>query len=87
VLEDQAQITAITKWGQAPNSNATLEQVRHPVLVANGDGDILVPTSNSVALFNALPNAKLCIFPDAGHGAIFQYADAFVDQTLNFLAE
>jgi pimeloyl-ACP methyl ester carboxylesterase len=83
----QAQITAITKWGQAPNSSETLKQVRHPVLIANGDADVMVPTPNSIALFEALPNARLSIFPDASHGGIFQYADAFVDQTLRFLAE
>ncbi|HSV21614.1 MAG TPA: hypothetical protein VLJ17_01145, partial [Xanthobacteraceae bacterium] len=33
----QAQLTAIAKWGQAPNSSETLKQVRHPVLIANGD--------------------------------------------------
>lgn len=57
------------------------------MLIANGDEDVIVSTANSVALFEALPNAKLSIFPDAGHGGIFQYADAFVDQTLRFLAE
>ena len=45
----------------------------------------MVPTPNSIALFEALPNAKLSIFPDASHGGIFQYADAFVDQALRFL--
>jgi pimeloyl-ACP methyl ester carboxylesterase len=83
----QAQLTAIAKWGQAPNSSETLKQVRHPVLIANGDADVMVPTPNSIALFEALPNAKLSIFPDASHGGIFQYADAFVDQALRFLAE
>ena len=42
---------------------------------------------SALALFNALPNSKLSIFPDASHGGIFQYADAFVDQALRFLAE
>ena len=83
----QAQVTAIAKWGQAPSSIEALKQVRHPVLIANGDEDVMVPTRNSIALFDALPNAKLSIFPDAGHGGIFQYADEFVDQTLLFLAE
>jgi pimeloyl-ACP methyl ester carboxylesterase len=83
----QAQVTAIVKWGQAPSSIEALKQVRNPVLIANGDEDVIVSTANSVALFEALPNAKLSIFPDAGHGGIFQYADAFVDQTLRFLAE
>jgi pimeloyl-ACP methyl ester carboxylesterase len=83
----QAQLTAILKWGQAPSSIEALKRVRHKVLIANGDEDIMVPTANSIALFEALPDAKLSIFPDAGHGGIFQYADAFVDQTLRFLAE
>jgi pimeloyl-ACP methyl ester carboxylesterase len=83
----QAQVAAILNWGQASSSTDTLKQVRHPVLIANGDEDVIVPTASSVALFEALPNAKLSIFPDAGHGGIFQYADAFVGQTLCFLAE
>jgi pimeloyl-ACP methyl ester carboxylesterase len=83
----QAQITAITGWGQAPDAGEGLKQVRHPVLIANGDADVMVPTANSISLFEALPNAELSVFPDAGHGGIFQYADAFVDQALGFLAE
>ena len=83
----QAQVTAIVKWGQAPSSIEALKQVRNPVLIVNGDEDVIVSTANSIALFEVLPNAKLSIFPDAGHGGIFQYADAFVDQTLRFLAE
>jgi pimeloyl-ACP methyl ester carboxylesterase len=45
-----------------------------------------VPTANSFALYEALPNAEISIFPDAIHGGIFQYADAFAEQTLRFLA-
>jgi pimeloyl-ACP methyl ester carboxylesterase len=47
----------------------------------------MVPTQASIALADSLPNAKLSIFPDAGHGGIFQYADVFVDQALDFLAQ
>jgi len=83
----QAQLTAIVKWGQARSSTEALKQIRHPVLIANGDEDVMVPTQNSIALFEALPNAKLSIFPDASHGGIFQYADTFVDQALGFFAE
>src|SRR5260370_77282 len=48
---------------------------------ANGDADVMVSTANSIALFEALPNAKLRIFPDASHGGSFQYADAFGDHS------
>jgi len=81
-----AQVTAITKWGMAPKP-ASLDSIRQPVLVANGDTDVMVPSINSVELARKLPQAELSIFPDAGHGAIFQYHSAFLDQTLRFLPE
>lgn len=80
----QAQLTAIRNWGNDPGSERPLSAIKQPVLVVNGDNDIMVPTINSVALFRALPNAELSIFPDAGHGAIFQYHREFVEQALRF---
>ena len=79
-----AQVSAITKWGMAPKP-ISLGGIQHPVLVANGDTDVMVPSINSVDLARKLPNSELSIFPDAGHGAIFQYHSAFLDQTLRFL--
>ena len=39
------QLKAITAWGrQAPQD---LSSIRIPVLIANGENDIMVPTSNS----------------------------------------
>ena len=81
----QAQVTAITKWGLAPAQN--LGTIPHPVFVANGDNDIMVPTINSLDLARRLPNNQLSIFPNSGHGGIFQYHDAFVAQTLSFLQD
>jgi pimeloyl-ACP methyl ester carboxylesterase len=80
-----AQVTAITKWGMA--ATGSLGAIKQPVLVVNGDNDIMAPTINSMELARKLPNAELSIFPDAGHGAIFQYHDVFVDQALRFLQD
>jgi pimeloyl-ACP methyl ester carboxylesterase len=80
-----AQLTAITKWGMA--AAGSLSAFTQPVLVVNGDNDVMVPTINSVELARKLPNAELSIFPDAGHGAIFQYHDAFVEQAQRFLQD
>jgi pimeloyl-ACP methyl ester carboxylesterase len=79
----QAQAVAITKWGLSPATD--LKAITHPVLVANGDEDIMFPTANSFELFQRLPNAKLSIFPDASHGGIFQYPLEFVRQAVTFL--
>jgi pimeloyl-ACP methyl ester carboxylesterase len=80
----QAQTVAIVQWGKGGGTNKPVSAITHPVLVANGDNDIMVPTINSVALFQTLPNAELSIFPDAGHGGIFQYHREFTDQALRF---
>jgi pimeloyl-ACP methyl ester carboxylesterase len=77
------QLKAIHAWGrQAP---ADLSRIRHPALVANGDHDKMVPSSNSVDLARRLPNAELVLYDDAGHGGIFQHHDAFVQRALKFL--
>jgi pimeloyl-ACP methyl ester carboxylesterase len=81
----QAQVTAIHAWGHGDAT--TLGTVQHPVLVVNGDDDVMVPSFNSFELARRLSNAQLSIFPDAGHGGIFQYHAAFVHQALAFLQQ
>lgn len=81
----QAQLAAIQAWGQG--DAAKLGTVQHPVLVVNGDDDVMVPSFNSFELARRLPKAQLSIFPDAGHGGIFQYHAAFVQQALAFLQQ
>ena len=54
-------------------------------MVVNGEHDRMVPTSNSIELAKRLPNAQLKLYPDAGHGGIFQYHEQFVAQALAFL--
>ena len=77
------QLKAIADWGQA--APADLGIFKHPVLVANGDHDRMVPTPNSYDLAKRFPNAELVIYPDSGHGGIFQYHEAFIKRALHFL--
>lgn len=78
-----AQLKAIHAWGrQAP---ADLSRIHHPVLVANGDQDKMVPSINSADLARRLSHAELVLYEDAGHGGIFQYHEAFVKKALAFL--
>jgi pimeloyl-ACP methyl ester carboxylesterase len=78
------QLAAIHAWGrQLPQD---LGRIRIPVLVANGDHDIMVPTVNSHDMARRIPGAELVIYPDAGHGGIFQYHNDFVPKALSFLA-
>jgi pimeloyl-ACP methyl ester carboxylesterase len=79
-----AQLEALRTWGQ--KAPADLSVVKQPVLVANGDADRMVPTVNSYDLARRLPNSTLVIYPDAGHGGIFQFHADFVPKALGFLA-
>ena len=79
-----AQLEALRTWGlKAP---ADLSVVKQPVLVANGDADRMVPTTNTYELARRLPNSTLIVYPDAGHGGIFQFHTDFVPKALEFLA-
>ncbi|NTE84571.1 alpha/beta hydrolase [Agrobacterium tumefaciens] len=78
------QLKAIKAWGlQAAQA---LDRIRTPVLVANGDHDIMVPSENSSDLARRIPGAELVLYPDAGHGGIFQYHDTFLMKAKAFLA-
>lgn len=79
----RSQLKAIHAWGGQKRSD--LSVINHPVLVANGDHDRMVPSSNSADLARRLPHAQLTLYPDAGHGGIFQYHDKFVNDAVNFL--
>jgi pimeloyl-ACP methyl ester carboxylesterase len=78
-----AQLAAIHSWGlERPQD---LSGIRQPVLVANGESDRMVPTTNSLDLARRLPDSDLVIYPDAGHGGIFQFHEQFVAKALAFL--
>jgi len=78
-----AQLEALRTWGQ--KEPADLSVVKQPVLVVNGDADRMVPTPNTHDLARRLPNSTLIIYPDAGHGGIFQFHADFVPSAIAFL--
>ena len=79
-----AQLRACRRWGaERPHD---LSVVRLPVLLANGDHDRMLPTPNTYDMATRLPHNELVIYPDAGHGGIFQNHQQFVDTALEFLA-
>jgi pimeloyl-ACP methyl ester carboxylesterase len=80
----QAQLKALRNWGA--KKPVDLSRVHQPVLVANGDSDRMVPSSNTHDLARRLPNSELIVYPDSGHGAVFQFHIDFVPKALDFLA-
>ncbi|MBJ8341230.1 alpha/beta hydrolase [Antrihabitans sp. YC3-6] len=78
------QLTAIR--AAAVQTPYDLGSIQQPVLVANGDNDVMVDSAHSVDMARRLPNAELVIYPNSGHGGIFQYHEQFVPKVLEFLA-
>lgn len=80
------QAGAIAAWGMGHNSAyARLADIGAPVLVANGAHDVMVHAYNSYAMAMRLPLAQLVLYPDAGHGFLFQVPEAFGRQVVEFL--
>ena len=83
----QAQLAAFREWEQFTGERfADLERIDHPTLVVNGIHDEMIPVRNSYWLAENLPNAMLLTYPDAGHGALFQWHESFARHAAGFLA-
>ncbi|WGW10631.1 alpha/beta hydrolase [Saxibacter everestensis] len=79
----RAQLRAVNRWGHqrpAPSAGSI-----GPVLVLHGDTDRMVPSGNADALLQQIPDAQVRIFPDSGHGVVFQNRQAVTDLTGRFL--
>jgi pimeloyl-ACP methyl ester carboxylesterase len=81
-----AQRAAIIAWSKANGEpDAQPDNIIQPTLVLNGNHDIMIPTINSYNLSQRIPRAELIIYPDSGHGALFQFSELFVAHGTLFL--
>lgn len=53
---------------------------------SDGDHDIMVPSENSSDLARRISGVELILYPDAGHGGMFQYNDELLLSSKIFLA-
>ena len=82
-----AQMAAFREWERATATGAAdLGRITQPALVVNGIRDEMIPVRNSYRLSEGLPNAMLLVYPDSGHGSLFQFHDSFTRQGAAFLA-
>ena len=79
------QLKAIKRWGREPQDDMAF--ITQPTLIVNGDKDMQVPTENSYLMHEKIKNSQLIIYPNSGHGSIFQYAVEFAKALMAFLEE
>ena len=79
----RTQLKAIKKWGRGTPDD--LSKITQPTLIANGDNDRMVPTPLSNDLHRRIKGSELIIYPDSGHGGIFQFHDTFAPVAAEFL--
>ena len=77
------QLMAIRKWGKEKADN--LSFINQPTLIINGDNDLMLATENSYDMHDRIANSKLVIYPNSGHGSLFQFPEKFSDEVNNFL--
>ncbi len=80
----QTQLKAIKKWGRSAPDD--LSKITQPTLIANGDNDRMVPSILSEDLHRRVKDSELIIYPDSGHGGIFQFHEKFAAVAVEFLA-
>lgn len=77
------QLKAIKDWGNEKPMDLSVFKL--PVFIANGDNDRMVPSPLSNDMAKRFPNAEIKIYPNSGHGGIFQYHKEFIPQAIEFL--
>lgn len=78
------QLKAIQRFGRSAPSD--LSVITAPTLIANGDNDRMVPSVLSLDLHQRIKGSELTIYPNSGHGGIFQYWENFAPIAAKFLS-
>jgi pimeloyl-ACP methyl ester carboxylesterase len=81
-----AHTEAIVSWCAAKDAeNRILRGIKQPVLIVSGSNDTMLPNDNAWFTYKHLANATLILYPDSGHGVLFQYPESFVAHAELFL--
>jgi pimeloyl-ACP methyl ester carboxylesterase len=84
---DKLQLGVLGLWLTGKDAaGLRINQISAPTLVADGLDDLLVPTANDRELTSVIKGAKLQLYPDAGHGFLFQDEPQFLAVLEGFLA-
>ena len=72
-------------WAGTDAAGRKIARISVPALVADGVADQLAPVANDHVLARLIPGARLVLYPDAGHGFLFQEGTPFASRVESFL--
>jgi pimeloyl-ACP methyl ester carboxylesterase len=79
-----AQHAAIDKWASGA-VEAGHGHISAPTLIGDGADDVMTPPANVQKMMREIHGARSVIYPDAGHGFLFQDASAWASRINEFL--
>jgi pimeloyl-ACP methyl ester carboxylesterase len=80
------QLQASSRWlAGRENTGRRVDRLRLPTLIGDGRDDVILPTANSVRLAHLIRGSRLKLYPDAGHGFVFQDERGWVATIERFL--
>jgi pimeloyl-ACP methyl ester carboxylesterase len=83
----KAQIALVQMMIDQPNmAYSDLKRIQCPTLVMAGDHDMIKP-EHTIKIFQSIPNASLCIFPDSNHGVCQQHPELFNQTVMTFFSK
>ena len=68
------------------NTKGRLNQIKKPTMIMVGGNDELTPPSMAKELKSEMPNSKLLIFNEGGHGLYWELPHLFNKAVLDFLS-
>ena len=77
----------VNLWVHDNAAARKLAKLPLPVLVLNGEADIVIPPVNSDILAKTLPNARLIRWKEGGHAMIYQYPREMARAVNQFIQE
>ena len=72
-------------WDGIDATGREVARISVPTLIADGAEDQLDPVANDHILARLIPRARLVLYPDAGHGFLFQDGTPFASLVDSFL--
>jgi pimeloyl-ACP methyl ester carboxylesterase len=83
----QLWLDSVLRPDELPFTPDDLRRISRPALIVNGDRDPFFPMRVPLTMYEAIPDAELCIMPNCVHSLGDESPTIFVTALLQFLAK